>query len=106
MSELGQKLINEIRMVAAGNPDYVYRDDNPSCEYVRGGSPSCLVGHGLWRLGLIDAEFETNRLNVEVFDHLWAELGLEMDEEEVDWVQMVQERQDAGRTWGEAVGIS
>ncbi|QDP43864.1 hypothetical protein SEA_DALLAS_119 [Mycobacterium phage Dallas] len=106
MSELGQKLINEIRMVAASNPDYVYRDDHYTCAYVQAGGPSCLVGHGLWRLGLIDAKFETNRLNVEVFDHLWAEFGLEMDGEEVNWVQMAQERQDTGRTWGEAVGIS
>ncbi|AXF51591.1 hypothetical protein CONSTELLA_101 [Mycobacterium phage Constella] len=104
MSELGQKLINEIRMVAAGNADYVCRDANRV--YVREGSPSCLVGHGLWRLGLIDAAFETHRLNIGVFDSLWGKLGLEIDEEEVEWVQLVQERQDTGRTWGEAVGIS
>ncbi|AAN12764.1 gp124 [Mycobacterium phage Omega] len=107
MSELGQKLINEIRMVAAGNPDYVYEyEEGGLCRYIMNGQPSCLVGHGLHRLGLIDAALEPHDYNYSCFEDLEERLDLGLDSDEVHWVERVQIAQDGGRTWGEAVGIS
>ena len=68
MSELGAKLIASVRKFAAERPDYVYRnadDKHPSrsgCVYfTKDGKPSCLIGHALAELGLLDAQPEHPR---------------------------------------------
>lgn len=111
MSDTGQKIINEVRLVAAANPDFVYEPpDDEGCVYVRDGEPSCLIGHALWRLGYIDAELERHR---EGPNHNWDgapdlldHLGLHLDDSESEWVAVVQSRQDDGQPWGHTVGIS
>lgn len=110
MTEIGQTIINEIRMVAAADPDFRY--DAPiaggGCVYVFDGKPSCLVGRALWRLGYIDAKFEkkSHNINFDAADDVLAGLDLILDEDEVEWIVRAQERQDNGESWGHSVGIS
>lgn len=111
MSERGQALINEVRMVAAKNPDFVYQaPEDPAgasrgCLYVHDGCPSCLVGQAMWNLGMIDAELEgeeSNHCAIRFFPRISAIL----DDDEIAWLGRVQERQDNGEPWGHCVGIS
>lgn len=109
MSEQGQKLIEAIRVKAEANPAFVYSRYNeyhqPACVYVADGKPSCLVGHGLWDLGLIDAEFENvpqfNEVSVDGLAFEWGPLNL--DDAEIDWLRCVQARQDEHYPWADAV---
>jgi hypothetical protein len=109
MSEVGEKLINEVRMVAAGNPDFIYDEPEDSagcglgCLYVHKGSPSCLIGRALWNLGYIDSSIEGTERNAVSIDS-FPGLGLDLDE--ANWLQKVQTRQDNGEPWGHCVGIS
>lgn len=101
MSEIGQKLIDEIREIVAKEPDFVFKDH---CRYVVAGSPACLIGHGLWNLKLIDEEFENKQANHEDISTIThAVLGLELDEDEEEWLSTVQSLQDSGGAWGYAV---
>lgn len=98
MSEKGAAIIAAIREVAAESPDFVYKG---MCQYVVNGQPGCLVGHALWRLGLIDEGIErynTNDLKIKAFDLAWA-----FDRAELAWLGHVQNRQDRGAPWGVAV---
>lgn len=111
MSEIGQKLIAQIREIAAANPDYVYErppsadPDSPgSCRYVYNGQPSCIVGHAAWNLKLIDATFEQNRDNTADVTGLVDALSLEVDDEERYWIDYAQSYQDNGSTWGNVPG--
>lgn len=113
MSERGQKLINEVRMVAAKNPDFTYEEPTgaASCVYVHEGRPSCLIGHALWNLGHIDSSIEGKRfggnyVNGEDVRVVLSWLNLEIDQSEKDWLERVQVRQDNGEPWGHCVGIS
>ena len=118
MTEIGQKVISLIRAKAAENPDfmypvYAYPDGDGcvnGCVYVWGGKPSCLVGHGLWDAGLIDASFETagpapgiRGPNHEPARVVIDRLGLELSGPERDWIVQVQVAQDEGVPWGDAV---
>lgn len=112
MSELGLKLIAETKRVAAENPDYIYKRDHRDggCHYVVDGKPSCLLGHALWNLGVIGADFTkrfdsdgNNALDDLGIEFLLEELRLELDFEEINYLGQVQGRQDSGRPWGKAV---
>lgn len=112
MSELGQRLIEEVRMVAAKNPDFVYDEPTDACgigqgcAYVHNGRPSCLIGQAMWNLGMIDASLEdcldSNHCAIRFFPRIVATL----DDDEIEWLTKVQERQDAKEPWGHCVGIS
>lgn len=117
MSELGQKVIAAVRAHAAAKADYVYipPDEEPeegisgTCVYVIDGAPSCLLGKGFWDLGLIDANAETELMNTLPFspynrDHFGFMTS--MEEEEIDWLQSVQEQQDTKQPWGQAVAYA
>jgi hypothetical protein len=101
MSELGQKIIEGVRAAAAERPDY---QDGDGCWYIRGSSPSCLVGHALWAAGLIDKDWRGDDRGAIVDVVLYEEWPL--DEDEVYWLANVQNSQDRGDAWGLAVALA
>lgn len=121
MSEIGQKLIDTVRALAANNPDFIYEaPDDRSCVYVLDGLPSCVVGKALWAHGLIGAGLETagnirctggwgvgsQPANVSAADDLFVWLGLDLDASEVAWLLRVQTSQDNAVRWGRAVELA
>ena len=112
MSELGEKLIAEVRRVAAVNPDYVYEE--VSCAYVKDGKPSCLVGHALWNTGVIGPDsnldapiskglYGKTRANYANFADLAPFLDLQLETCEITWLGDVQDAQDDGTPWDSSV---
>ena len=101
MSEIGQKLIDETRKVAEANPRFVY--DEAACRYVKNGKPSCLIGHALWNLGLINEGFEVNNSNAIVAWSVLRDLGVKVSCYEEDWLSCAQSSQDSEQSWGRAV---
>lgn len=96
-----QKRITE---AVAGREDYVYprvADGAGSCVYFQDGQPSCLVGHAL-AAELRELGVPSKYLN---------DLGIEADEfvgsvitrDAATYLGSVQEAQDSGKTWGEAL---
>ena len=110
MSDVGQRLIAEVKRVAGEHPNFRYRTagDTTNCQYVKNGAPSCLVGHGLWNLGLIDADLERLfrngcSINSAGVRYAFDQLGLELDDDETGWLENAQDGQDSGLPWGECV---
>lgn len=100
MSELGQKLIEETRKVAAERPDFVYPGQ---CYYVEHGQPGCILGHVLWNLGIIDEDFSRLDENGLSIPRAFPKLGIEIDSDEFHWLSRVQHAQDSKQPWGEAI---
>lgn len=106
MTEIGERLIGLVRQKAGERPDYVYHaPGGDTCAYVVNGEPSCLIGHALFEAGVIDAEFERHEDNCHVFSFLYPELGLHLSPDELNWIDLVQNAQDANKPWGEAVKV-
>lgn len=105
MSEFGQQLIEETKKVAANNPDFVYKKER-GCVYVRNGQPSCLIGHALWNLGLIDASLETCSDNESGVEEIIDALHLNVDGDEQVWLDNAQSSQDIGKSWGQAISLA
>ncbi len=105
MSELGQKIIAETRKVAAGNPDFVYQKISGACKYVRNGNPDCIIGHALWNVGLIDADCPWDGYGVSSISNVIRDVdwGKGLDSDEVGWLSIVQDSQDTGYSWREAI---
>ncbi len=104
-TEKGQRVIAEIRNAAAATPDKV--TDSGGCLYVDTDSscPSCLVGVGLWKAGLIDEEFALsghNGTGILVMGHeRW-----DFSRAEVIWMAIVQKAQDTQWNWAYAVALA
>ena len=95
-------IIQEIRRVAGENPERVY--GGMICKYVVGSQPSCLVGHALMNLGLIDASIVSTDKNESGFrafeDEKWFK---KLSDDEIYWICSAQAEQDAETPWGVAV---
>lgn len=100
MSEIGQKLIEETRKVAAERSDFVYQG---FCQYVDGGKPACLIGHALWNLGLIDESLEFRGVNEDGVRFITNHLDIALDDAEESWLTSAQSGQDHGISWGMSV---
>lgn len=103
--------------VALKGEDYVYEQRKPddfgeTCDYIRDGQPSCIVGHVLVAAGvrpevLSNHEGEGAYSAINTLAHCGGQEGL------IEWaadndlrsaLNDAQGAQDAGRTWGEALG--
>lgn len=107
MSETGQQIIAEIRRVAAENPNGTV--PRSGCVYVgNDGNPSCLVGHALVNLDIIDPEAAARRgWNHRQFALIYNDaFNLDLDEDEVRWIADAQDAQDLQRSWSEAVACA
>ena len=92
MSEAGQKILAEVRKVAAEQPDYVY--PFLRCKYMSDeGRPMCIIGHALFNLGYLPTPvpliYEGHGVET-VLDRL----NIQVDMAEVYWLNKVQEAQD------------
>lgn len=103
MSDLGQKIIAEVRKVAADKPGYVYPQINGNCNYVRNGQPSCIVGQALWNVGLINSESTIDDYGDSAIKNVVALEDWPLEVGEVNWLTEVQDKQDNGLEWGDAV---
>ena len=110
MTVIGQQLISSVRAHAAQNPDYVYSSHSDlsygACVYIYDGSASCLIGHALLDVGLIDLSFGVGENNHLPIWELLPLLGVTLDTEEDLWLRDVQNYQDLGTSWGESVKLA
>lgn len=105
------QLIADIRKIAAENPEHVYErvsldDRTPSrCVYFIEGSPSCLVGQGFAKQGMAEDDL-TPLDNLNSIGDLLRDRIYDVDPVELRWLDRVQEVQDQGLPWSEAVDIA
>lgn len=109
MTELdyGQALVFLEKAVADKGPDYVYRRTTPvteseyetgqTCLYFEQGQPSCIVGHVMSYMGVTHSREGINA------GHALTEAGIAADARTRRFLEEVQEKQDNGVPWGEAV---
>lgn len=96
------ELVKEIRRLAKENPDkkaecqYVYEEDLTPC---------CIVGHALYNLELV-AVGELEKQNEDRFDQTSWGCDFSGTTDEQHWISEVQENQDNGATWAQAVEIA
>jgi len=116
-NETARALVIAVREVAAANPDKIYIKETDahgysSCLYThKDGSPGCLIGQGLAKLGIKVSHDETrNTEGIDSSNGCWPEL--EADDEDqayeevsvlVNWLSAAQGHQDVGYPWSEAV---
>lgn len=96
-----RKLEAAIRSLAKAHPDKIGRGDDGSCVYFDfNGQPSCIIGHAFNSFGVDPNEvLEDNEDDIKAlygFNNVPGPVNL-------NWIRMVQEQQDYGLTWGEAV---
>ncbi|QRY51822.1 hypothetical protein [Mycolicibacterium septicum] len=107
MSKIGKKIAKEVKRLAAESPDFIYPYED--CKYIHNGEPSCLYGHALFNLGLIDSSFERKLgkghlgndtlLNFQPIDTVLQQLDIKLDNDEVGAFIGSQDDQDNGRPW-------
>ncbi|RAV17537.1 hypothetical protein DQP57_00490 [Mycobacterium colombiense] len=90
MSEMGQKIIAEVRKIAAERPNFVYPRLN--CAYLdEYGCPSCIIGHALFRLEVIPS---VHLIEGKPASFTLSDLGIDLDHDEARWLDEVQAAQD------------
>jgi hypothetical protein len=104
MSKNGEQVIQAIRETVAENRYHVHNGACKFVDYTHNGNyvPSCLVGHGLWKAGLIDETFFYEPANKNSISKIGEKL-FGFTPKEVDWLLEVQMVQDCKRPWSEAV---
>lgn len=95
-----EDLEQAVREIALESPDYIYDRPDGGCVYFdKDGCPSCLIGHGLAKLGITPERVGGyNSSGVGGLSYEDIIVG-----EDLDWLINVQDRQDAGISWGDAV---
>jgi len=109
-------LIDAIRKLAANYPDAVYANGTMgACSYSQGAVTNgpertgCIVGQAAALIGVSNQEIEHGGETGygEFLDTLAKNKWLDTDSKSIgdqyDWIGRVQERQDSGVEWGEAV---
>ena len=116
MSEqlLHSPLIDAVRALADRHPDAVYeKGDASGCSYTQGvatnGHMGCLIGQALVACGVTRSELrsvQTQGISDVVEECLFTERFGEADVSEEDWLRTVQDHQDDGWTWSDAVAYA
>lgn len=115
MTELdyGQALVFLEKAIGEKGADYVYevnglnakveadRGNSLQCLYFDKGQPSCIVGHVLDYMGIGANEAIENEPARNALDGL-----IETDEKTITLLDKVQEHQDKGVPWGEALRLA
>lgn len=98
-------LIAKVREIAAERGDVTYCYEEACC-YASGecsdGSIGCVFGQAFAALGIDPASFDDSP--IPTIGHIIRRSR--HAGEQLAWCERVQERQDAGYTWGEAVSIA
>jgi hypothetical protein len=107
-------VVTEIRTLASEQPDFVYHNEagkvgpGVTCNYRHNrmgdpnhnGTAGCIVGQALDRLGyVVPGKYEGSS----ALEVLAAGLDLNVDNRAAAWIVEVQQHQDKGEAWGEAV---
>lgn len=102
-----------LRAVVAERPDYVYDSGDRNeygdmtCNYVQDGTPSCLVGHVLFRLGIPLTELSAFDVAGGASADGVARLVLDgVTESTIKGLWFAQHAQDHGDTWAEALAAA
>lgn len=111
-----KSLVAAVRSLAEASPDNIYCPEivdvggnGRNCFYSKGdcsdGSKGCIIGQALVKLGFDVARLDDNPPNVEGLLAGWRDYAeIENDTSELQcWLAEVQESQDLGETWGQAV---
>lgn len=117
MIELNRSLVDTYldEAVAEFGEDYVYsQGDTGSCNYVRSGAPSCLVGQVLAKAGVpLDrlaaadlGQFGSGTPANDLLAELNEEGVLKYDGEVITLLSGAQYWQDIGYTWGASVQLA
>lgn len=109
MREVGRNEVLDLltEVVAEAGPDFVYKSPGQYCRYEYKGQPSCLVGRVLNRLGVpVEALAGLDEDYPAVNDVDFVSLGLSLPDDAVIALQAVQEWQDEGNKWGDALPIA
>lgn len=104
-----QTLVNEL--ITEYGDGFVYKQINGGCVYTYGGEPSCLVGQVMARAGLDPMDLETllrdNYREGDYFhtiNQFLAEHNIFMASSEAEeFLGALQQYQDEGVSWGEAL---
>lgn len=102
LSELtGEQLVAAVREAASEQPFKSFQNDS-GCSYFSGnGRPRCVVGAGLFKLGIrLRDVADYNDKSVNALVDL---CGLSIDGSSNFWLAQVQNHQDLGAAWSEAV---
>jgi hypothetical protein len=108
------EVLSALREVVGERPDHTYLalsdlSDLGACRYTLNGSPSCLVGHVLHRVGVPIETLEEFDLLASASMQALVDGAPGQDsalvmEDDLAWALMAaQEAQDAGRRWGDAL---
>lgn len=105
--DYGQAVVFLEKAIAEKGADYEYEapsidyeTNTAQCVYFHGGQPSCVVGHVLSYMG-----YESAREGVCASLAL-GDLGIEADMETMGFLDVVQDYQDTGYSWGEALRMA
>jgi hypothetical protein len=106
-------VVEEVRSIAAKNPDHIYTDKdtsnpNSSCFYERNGKPSCIMGQALFNLGVpIETLSAMDRQTGGIFSFLLTDgVSLRKESNTLYWLCTVQNLQDNLYAWGVAVATA
>lgn len=97
-----EQLIEKVRELVTANPEFVYRrpEGQISCLYrEHNGTPGCLFGQALTALGVELTDVHERR----TIDVLLPQLGISVTRLQVEWMMSVQNAQDLGQSWAEAI---
>lgn len=107
-----EQLVQKVREQAQAHPDKVYAKD-PSvttgvvCAYAHSSEPGCIIGWALHDLGWSLDDLRTLDLGEDtgIVDVIrTGEIpGIDQGDDEVEWLSEVQNYQDKGKPWGDAV---
>lgn len=115
MTVTATQVADKVREIGTREPDVNYHDlyqeithsDDVVCQYVLNAGPGCIVGKALIELGV---EIEDLQV-LDSSNHGGGTAAKDIPESIIEWdsldarafIQDVQESQDGGDTWGEAI---
>lgn len=102
MNVSSTELIEEIRSLAQQFPNR-----KAECRYVISGKPCCIVGTALYRKGIpLETLAKVNYYGIIAWDESEGAMPfhIELDSPfDLEWLSAVQQNQDNGMTWAEAL---
>ncbi len=115
-------LIKEVRRLANENPDFVYPEfkkphNGRTCSYLKSekSDVGCIFGQAILNIQpdlkefLIHFDCEVDSGIKKCLQTLFPDIDLtypSTSREQLDWCEKVQDEQDRGSTWGEAIKIA
>lgn len=98
-----EEVKSDLKRIVKGREDYEYQipEDAEECVYMHKAKPSCLIGHLLSKHGLLSPVYDEEPSNG--IENIINKYNLPYTKEASAYMDDVQQRQDLGFTWGEAI---